>query len=210
MWARSPWQWNTHRSCLMPSIEFAVMIDTMSAEACAAVAQVVPVFLIALIAERVRAPKSNVLERRRPLVRLAVILRALGRVVVDVSLAVIMVVLEITVLLGIDTDGLGGKTAQQTWALLILVIAVTLLRWLFLNPAIQLLAVEYWRFAGFVAEWLFRAIAYLAELLAKVLVGGPDFIAKGLERVADGTTRLILRLTAPAPVADDDEGASRR
>jgi hypothetical protein len=82
-------------------------LETMSATTCVVLAQVMPVFLIALVAERIGfKPGKN---KRRTRYRLAV---ALARTFVDFILAVVLVMLELTFLAGIDRGGYAAAEAR--------------------------------------------------------------------------------------------------
>jgi hypothetical protein len=168
------------------------MFNSMSADTCAALAQVVPVFLIALIAERVRTPRIKDDETTSR--RLAIILRATFRALSDLLLAIVLVALEITVVVGIEAGGMTGEDAQQNWGFFILVTIWTLLRWLLANPIVQAAYTAYWRFAG----WLTGALLDgFATLLDGMLRGISAFIGatpRGIDAMSRGLVRLIASL----------------
>lgn len=92
----------------------------MNATTCATLANVIPIFLIALIAERSvsrRAPHAS---------------RA-ARLVVDFSLAALMLILEIGLLIGVENGGL-NKSGVLAWIGSGALMIAVLYRWALLSP----------------------------------------------------------------------------
>lgn len=79
-------------------------LDTASAATCAAIAQIMPVFLVALIAERVVVSRSD-----DPTVVRRSMLAAAFRVLVDLTIAVGLLTCTGLALVGIEIDGWSGE-----------------------------------------------------------------------------------------------------
>jgi hypothetical protein len=126
-------------------------LSRMDANTCAALAQIAPVFLIAFIAERIipaRKPLKPLSKKKRKLVRQrsreirakrlgARLLHTFSEMNVGVlfrlssvvALAIMFLVLEWAMLLGIGMDGYSGKNALAYWLLTFLLTATVLIRW---------------------------------------------------------------------------------
>ena len=165
------------------------MLESLSPDTCAALAQIVPVFLIALIAERLTTPKFS--EADDMVRRLGMILRFAFRAIVDIVLAIAMVAVELRCVLGIERDGLDGDTARQTWALFVVIVIWSLLRWLARNPLIVVAMGLYWRLAGLLADLFIRAV----EMLIRGTIGFLGLTTTGVEKFTDWMINAITRLS---------------
>jgi len=103
----------------------------MSAATCAVLANVIPIFFIALIAERT-------VSRRDALLGRAV------RFLADLILATLMLMLEIGVLIGVEKDGL-NQSAPLAWVGSGLVMLAVLYRWALLSPTMNDVVDAVWR-----------------------------------------------------------------
>jgi len=93
----------------------------MNGQTCAVLANIIPIFLIALIAERAVSRKSPLALRT-------------AKFVIDFALATVMLALEIGLLIGVENGGL-HKTAPLAWVGTFLILLAVLYRWALLSPA---------------------------------------------------------------------------
>lgn len=172
------------------------LLDTMSPATCAAIAQIMPVFLVALIAERVVFRKSeDVAKRRRN------IITAVVRIGVDLLLACALLFITLLTLTGIEVGGIEGEQAETIWLFVILLFFGVLYRWLLLStPLLEMFDglanavaagfVHFIESIGEVPIWLARAIQVFGELIAGVLSVG---LTSGVQSLADLVTRGLKR-----------------
>lgn len=109
------------------------LLATMGEDTCAALAQVIPVFLIALVAERIVLPERRFLRRKRG--RLVIVrnrsrTRAFFGIFFSAYLAIAMAGLEMMFLFGIDNGGYTGRTAVNLWVFFVTVLLLVIMRWL--------------------------------------------------------------------------------
>jgi hypothetical protein len=155
----------------------------MSAATCAAVAQLLPVLLVVLIAERIVVPG-----KRRSKRRTRRLIAASARLFVDLVLAVTLVVGIFVALAGVENDGLQGQGANTVWVLAIALTVGVVYRWFLLSPVVyevgtsianwyvRLLERAFAPIEGF-SEPLATALRVGAEFLFGVAGGGVDFLA---------------------------------
>lgn len=105
---------------------FGFDFSTMGPDTCAAVAQTLPVFLVALIAERIvfRARRSGLARQW---------LATLARVFIDATIVLTLLVLTAYALVGLEKNGLQGGEAKALWFMSGVVALVVVYRWLLLS-----------------------------------------------------------------------------
>lgn len=101
----------------------------MSADTCSALSQIIPVLLLALIAERI-----VVSDRKRPDLQFlgAILLFAL-----DLVLASALTGAELAIVVGIERGGLNGFWSIYVWNVFGAAVVFILGRWAFRSPAYQ-------------------------------------------------------------------------
>jgi predicted Co/Zn/Cd cation transporter (cation efflux family) len=165
--------------------------QSMSADTCGAIAQIMPVFMVALIAERIafkRGASSAETSRR--------LLVALARVVVDLTLAIGLLFVTVRALVGIEVGGLEGAEARATWVLAGLLAVAVLYRWLLLSPPVSRgmqrflpIYIDIVRAAletlTFFPEALLRVTGAFAESLFAVVSGGMASVESIASRVIE-------------------------
>ena len=162
--------------CCVNDTLWRMILGTMNTATCEALAQVMPVLLIALIAERVGFnPRKN---KRKSRYELAV---ALTRTFVDFVLALVIVSLELGFLNGIDGGGYKGSIARSYWAFTVLILIAILYRWLLLSPSVQ--------FAfGALLDLTARGLGWL---LRWILIKAPERLANALIRCASAVGEVL-------------------
>lgn len=147
----------------------ASLTDAMSASTCATVAQIAPVFLVALVAERIvfRASPSPVEQRKR----IAIVLI---RVVIDGTIAVSLLLLTLLAVAGVEADGLTGQSARSAWYGFVLLAIAVIYRWLIVStPLLPFLnaAAQWW--AERVAQAIFQIVEWITGLIGRAVL--PSF-----------------------------------
>lgn len=108
-----------------------ISLDSMGAGVCGALAQLAPVFMVLLVAERVVFTTDGD-ETLEDLIDDDEVWLGAGRLVVDLLLAGLCAFLTIGALIGIEAEGYTGPFAETMWNLTFALIALVILRWLFL------------------------------------------------------------------------------
>lgn len=111
--------------------------DAMSAATCATVAQIMPVFVVALIAERIvfrRSPEAG----QYPATQFAV----LFRIVIDLALALALLGTSALALIGVELRGLAGSAAETVWFGSGLLAVLIVYRWLLLSTPLLAMVAE--------------------------------------------------------------------
>lgn len=103
--------------------------DTASTATCAAIAQILPVFMVALVAERIAKLREPVTARKRIRLMLATTIR----IMVDLILALSLLALTLAALIGIESEGLNGRSATALWTGTVAMGFAILYRWLLLS-----------------------------------------------------------------------------
>lgn len=103
---------------------------------CASIAQILPLFFVALVAERVSVRKS----RSDGSISDAAVLAVLVRIVVDLLMAFALLVLILLALQGVQKDGLPEERSQVLLIGTFILMCLVLYRWLLLSTPILLLA----------------------------------------------------------------------
>jgi len=154
----------------------------MNPDVCAAIAQVAPVFMVLLVAERVVFTAEDSSE---PGTRMNAAAMALGRVLVDLALALLGAALTMSSFIGIEEGGLFGDRAETMWILTFLLITAVLARWLLLSTPLSL-----------IFEWTARGLTEFlnlsGEALARVLTGFPLAVSRVIFDLAEGLAQFVL------------------
>lgn len=175
----------------------------MSAATCASLAQIMPVFVVALIAERIafrRTPGAPEYTRNRLTVML--------RILIDLALALALLAVTALALIGVELDGLYGRAADAAWIGAGLLATLIVYRWLLLStPLLSLLAdaSEVWTraiddmldSASTAAEIPIRVLGAAGDVVLTALSAGlfpvAETLASGVERAIDALARLGRR-----------------
>lgn len=168
------------------------VLDTAGPATCAAIAQIMPVFLVALIAERVVLRKTETISDRR----MAVVATTI-RILVDLTLACALLLTTLLSLTAIEVGGVSGQQAEVIWGLTISLFVGVLYRWLLLSTpllglfnqaadGIAAALVTLVESVGAVPEWLARSIQVFVELAAGVLSAG---LASGVQSLSELVAR---------------------
>jgi hypothetical protein len=126
----------------------------MNVATCEALAQLMPVLLIALIAERVAFKRTK--NRRKARFKLA---SALIRTLFELMLALVIIGGELGFLNGIDEHGFKGETARSYWLLAVLVLIAILYRWVLLSPSVSY---AFDRLFDLVFKWIGQSLQLFA------------------------------------------------
>ena len=116
----------------------------MGAGVCAALAQLAPVFMVLLVAERVvfAVDEEDTFE---DMIENDEAWLAAGRIAVDLILAGLSAFLTISALVGIEAGGYTGEFANWMWVMTFGLIGLVILRWLFLATPFSALFTRYMR-----------------------------------------------------------------
>lgn len=155
----------------------------MSGATCATLAQVMPVFLVALTAERIVFKQSK--SPRKMTRRIAAVL---ARTLLDLAIAIALVVATFMAVAGVENEGLKGDGATTLWNLAIILTIVVVYRWLLLSTPIGQVYLEATRGVIPVLErglldaptWLVGAASALVDALIEVVGGGVIGMAESL------------------------------
>lgn len=158
--------------------------DTASVATCAAIAQILPVFMVALVAERIVLAKRP----KTPTAKARSVLASLLRIAVDTVIATCLLAFTLRALMGIEANGLRGSDASELWIATFVLGFAILYRWMLLStPMLQLVS----EFGQIVADFIFDGIARLAEILPAWLAGAWTFLYNALYFVSEVAFSVI-------------------
>lgn len=152
--------------------------DTASVATCTAIAQILPVFLVALVAERIvraKQPKS-------PLARARSTLALLIRILVDLAIATGLLAFTLVALMGIEANGLSGPRAEELWGATFVLGFAILYRWMLLSTPLLGVVNEVGRASS---NFIFDAVAGLSEGASARLTGALTALYSGLYFVSE-------------------------
>lgn len=122
-----------------------ISFDTMGAGVCSALAQLAPVFMVLLVAERVVFTTGEDDDTVDDLLDNDEFWLGTGRIVVDLLLAAMCAFLTISALIGIEEVGFVGGYAAAMWVITFALIGLVILRWLFLATPLSTVFTGYLR-----------------------------------------------------------------
>ena len=174
----------------------ASLTDAMSAQTCATIAQIAPVFLVALVAERIVFRSSpRPAEQRR---RIAVVLIRVG---IDTIIAVALLLLTMLVVAGVETEGLTGRSATYAWFGFVSLAIAVIYRWLLLStPLLSILNIGAQRWAEWVAQATFQVAEWLGWLIGRSILPGLANVVAQVISIASDVIIGILTVGLVSPV----------
>lgn len=152
--------------------------DTASVATCTAIAQILPVFLVALVAERIVRAKQPKSPRARARSTLALLIRIL----VDLAIATGLLAFTLVALMGIEANGLSGPRAEELWRATFILGFAILYRWMLLSTPLLGVVNEVGRASS---NFVFDAVAGLSEGASARLTGAWTALYNGLYFVSE-------------------------
>jgi len=183
--------------------------DTASAATCTAIAQILPVFMVALVAERIAKLKEPAAFRAQVMLLLATVIR----IFFDLALAFTLLTLTFVALLGVEADGLDGSPAKLLWGGSMVMGVAILYRWLLLGtPLLGLLneANRFWVRLVFdtmeaAGRALPRGVSWLSDVIGRVVLVVSEvlfgFIGAGMFNGALSVSEWLAAKILPAKSA---------
>lgn len=156
---------------------------TASAATCAAFAQILPVFMVALVAERVARSKEPADSSARARLRLA----TLVRILFDLMLTAVLLFLTFAALDGIESDGVDGEHAALLWGGTFIIGLAILYRWLLLSTPILSLLTE-------LGEAWARVVTRALDWLLSAVPEGWDFLVDTFGRILQVLSEVVFGL----------------
>ncbi|WP_313366640.1 hypothetical protein [Microbacterium sp.] len=179
--------------------------DTASVATCTAIAQILPVFLVALVAERIVRAKQP----KGPMARARSTLALLIRILVDLAIASGLLAFTFVALMGIEANGLSGPSAEKLWGATFVLGFAILYRWMLLSTPLLGVVNEVGRAsssaifdtvaglsegasAGLAGVWtaLYSGLYFVSEAIFSILGGG---LYEGAVRTAE---KMVSRIAA--------------